>query len=86
MGFIENIKECIGIDTTTVNPVYRAVIFGDKAVYLEGVKHIASYTKQEIVLSLKHGSVKIVGEQLYVKKYCEGDIVVCGKILGLTRL
>ena len=86
MSFIENIKECIGLDAQPLNPPFRAVLFGDTALYLEGVKQIVSFTSEEMVLGLKQGGLKIKGTNLYVKKYCGGDVVVCGKILGLERL
>ena len=86
MGFIEDIKNCFSLEEFPSKPTYRAVLFGDTAGYFENVLGIISYTKEEIALSIKNGRLIIRGEGLYVKKFCVGDIVVCGKILSLERV
>ncbi|MBO7345002.1 MAG: YabP/YqfC family sporulation protein [Clostridia bacterium] len=86
MGFIEEIKNCFCVEELPVNPCYRAVIFGDSAVYLENVKAIVYYTTEEIALTVKGGGIILRGENLYVKKYCAGDLAVCGKIKALERV
>ena len=85
MGFIDDIKKCFTLEDGIKEPIYRAVIFGDGALYLENICHISYYTTEEIALSLKRGGLKICGENLYIKKYCAGDIVVCGKINSIQR-
>ena len=85
MGFIDDIKKSFTEREIPAPPTYRALIFGDNAVYLEGVKKIISYDSNEINLSLKKGGVKITGEGLYVKKYCMGDVCLCGKITAIER-
>ena len=84
MSFIENINSCISGQFG--EPVYRAVLLGDDAGYFENVKQIISYDKEEIVLALKQGGLKISGRDLYIKKYCAGDVVICGKIACLQRI
>ncbi len=84
MSFIENIKENLGEELCP--PTYRALIFGDNAVYFEGVKSITSYDDKEIVLALKRGSLRLYGKNMRIKKYCAGDVVVCGVILKLERV
>ncbi len=86
MGFIENIKNCFGADELPKEPIFRAVLFGDSAAYLENVTAIARYEECEIVLSLKRGGLSVRGEGLYIKKYCSGDVVICGKIKALERV
>lgn len=86
MGFIDNIKECFSPDELPREPIFRAVVFGDNAVYLENVCSIASYTQEEISLSLKRGGLIIRGCNLYIKKYCVGDVVICGTIRGIERV
>ena len=86
MGFIDNIKECFSPDELPREPIFRAVVFGDGAVYLENVCSIASYTQEEISLILKRGGLIIKGCNLYIKKYCAGDVVICGAIRSLERV
>ena len=83
MGFIDNIIECLGGETFPKEPLFRAVLFGENAVYLENISAIINYEKEEILLAVKKGKVKVKGKDLYIKKYCMGDVVVCGKILGI---
>ncbi|MBQ3046680.1 MAG: YabP/YqfC family sporulation protein [Clostridia bacterium] len=85
MGFIDDIKRCFTPEEGIKEPIYRAVIFGDGAVYLENVCQISYYSLDEIKLSLRRGGLKIKGEELYIKKYCAGDVVICGKIKSIER-
>ncbi len=86
MSFIENVFSCFSESELAKVPSFKAVLLGDTAGYFECVKAIAHYTTEEIALSLKNGGVIIRGEGLYVKKYCAGDLVVCGKIKSLERV
>ncbi len=86
MSFIEEIKSCFCESELPASPSYRAVILGDGAVYLENVKSIVYYTSEEIALTVKGGGIILRGEKLYVKKYCAGDLAVCGKIKSLERI
>ena len=86
MGFIDNIKTCIGENFEGVSePTFRAVLFGEHAVYFENVRSIIRYSPQEIKLAVKKGGVSVRGEGLYLKKYCSGDVVICGKIKAIEK-
>lgn len=86
MGFIDDIKKCFSADELPLEPVYRAVMFGDCALYLENVRSIVKYAPEEIAVCLKKGGLKVTGSNLYVKKYCAGDLVICGKIKSVERI
>ena len=86
MGFIDNIRSCFNQSEIPSVPIYRAVIMGDYAGYFENVETILYYSEQEIALGLSKGSVKIKGDSLYIKKYCLGDVVICGRILSIERM
>ncbi len=86
MSFIDNIRDCFCQNELPLDCLYRAVLFGDSAGYFENVKSIVSYEKEEVVLSLKKGAIKIKGKDLYIKKYCIGDVVICGKITSVERI
>lgn len=86
MSFIDDIKGCFNADELPKEPIFRAVLFGDGAIYLENVKTISSYQPDEILLCLKKGGLLIKGKDLYVKKYCAGDVVICGKITAIERV
>ncbi len=86
MGFIDSIKDCFCQNELPVECSYRAVLFGESAGYFENVKGIVSYEKEQVILSLKNGGIKVSGKDLYIKKYCLGDVVICGKILSVERI
>lgn len=64
---------------------YRITVFGDRAVYIEGVKSIKSYSQNKMEIFVKKGEIKIIGEGLYIKKYCAEDLAVCGKIKAFSK-
>ena len=82
MSFIENIVASLGLDVNLCPMPYRIVILGGTAGYFENIKGIKSYSKTEIILYLKKGTITVVGEDLYIKKYCEGDVLIGGNILS----
>jgi len=86
LGFIEDIKGCFSPDEIPKEPCFRAVLFGDGAAYFENVCSIAHYTPEEVSLCLKRGGLVISGCGLYIKKYCAGDVVICGKIRSIERI
>lgn len=86
MGFIEDIKNCFDQWEIPKEPIFRAVLLGDGAGYFENVSSILSFSPEEIVLSLKKGKLRISGEKLYVKKYCMGDVAICGKIRAVEMV
>ena len=53
MGFIEEIKNCFSSEELPKEPIFRAVMFGDCAVYFENVCSISHYCQEEICLCLK---------------------------------
>ena len=86
MIFIDNIKDCFCQNELPTDCSFRAVLFGESAGYFENIKSIVSYEKEQVVLSLKNGGIKVSGKDLYIKKYCIGDVVICGKILSVERV
>ncbi|MBO4594265.1 MAG: YabP/YqfC family sporulation protein [Clostridia bacterium] len=79
--FSEEVKKSLGFDFSG----FRATIFGDGAIYISGVGRIKSFSKTEVVFYLKKGTVSITGEELEIKKICEGDALICGRIKTFSR-
>ncbi|MBE5737119.1 MAG: hypothetical protein E7348_01830 [Clostridiales bacterium] len=86
MSLIDNIRNCFNYNEIPNEPNFRAVLFGENAMYLENIKTIVKYDKEQIVLSLKDGGLDILGSELFIKKYCGGDLVVCGKIKKIEKI
>ncbi len=85
MSFIDNIKNCIASSDSPALSGVRMTCFGFRSAYFEEIKSIISYAKDEIVLGLKSGGIILSGRELYVKKYCAGDVVICGEILKIEK-
>ncbi len=83
MSFINEIAGIFGGEN--VVPTFRVMMLGENAAYVEGVKAIKSYSQDKIELFLNKGELKITGEGLYVKKFCAGDLAVCGKIKKVEK-
>ena len=78
MGFLDEVLKVFGQEE--ISPSFRVMWLGDGALYAEGIKSIKSYSQDKIELNLKSGGLKITGERLFLKKYCAGDVAICGKI------
>lgn len=85
MSFMDEIKNCFDGAELPKEPIFRALFLGDNALYVENVRCISRYCLDEITLLLKRGQLTVRGENLYIKKYCAGDVVICGKIKLLQR-
>ncbi|MDY6367482.1 MAG: YabP/YqfC family sporulation protein [Clostridia bacterium] len=83
MSFIDDIKNTFG-DEFLLGKNFRCTLFSD-AGYFENVCSIAGFSEEEIILSLKGGRLTVKGKNLYIKKYCGGDVAICGKITELKR-
>ena len=83
MGFIDDIKNTLTEDLS-FGKEFRCTLTAN-AGYFENVSHIVSYSEDQIVLAFKGAVVTVSGRNLYIKKYCEGDAAICGKIIGLKR-
>ena len=83
MSFIDDIARSIG-ENFSVGGDFKCTLFSN-AGYFENIAEIISYGEKEIVLKIKSGRITVNGERLYVKKYCGGDVAVCGKITALKR-
>ncbi len=85
MSFIDNVKNCIGGEGSPEFSSFRLVSFGFNSAYFENVKRIISFSSVQVTLGLKRGEIKVSGEGLYIKKYCAGDVVICGKISKIEK-
>lgn len=86
MGFIENILENFKDTSLCVKPSFKAVLFDEKAVFMEGVKGIKSFNTEEISLFVGKGEVLVKGNNLFIKKYCLGDVAICGQIKSIEKV
>ena len=83
MGFLDDIFNSIGENYSAGND-FKCTLFAN-AGYFENITEIVSYGEKEIILRVKAGRITVSGERLYIKKYCGGDVAVCGGITALKR-
>ena len=67
-------------------PSARCLIVPNGGGYFEGVKAMGDFAPERVELYFKTQAVRIDGESLTVKKYCDGDLELSGKITALTVL
>ena len=51
--------------------------------YFEGVKSVTDFTDDRVTLRFPHNTVEVDGENLCIKKYCDGDLQLSGRITAL---
>ena len=71
---------------TTDSAFARCVITPCGDGYFEGVKGVEDFSTERILIRFSHQRVEVLGETLAIKKYCDGDLLVEGKILSLRSL
>ena len=64
----------------------RCVIVPCGGGYFEGVKTVEDFSAERILIRFSHQRVEVLGKSLVIKKYCDGDLQVLGKILSLRTL
>ena len=84
MSFFDEVLKVFG--DKELSPCFRIMWIGEDALYIEGVKSVKSYSQEKIELNIKNGGLKVFGEKLFFKKYCAGDVAVCGKIKSIERI
>ena len=85
MGFLDNVLSEVYSAPFPKEPPCRILILGDSAGYFEHVKSIISYNVDKVVLLVKNKTITVLGEELVIKKFCGGDVVICGKISSVIR-
>ena len=64
----------------------RCIVVPNGGGYFEGVKAVTDFTSECIVLCFSRQSVEIQGQNLCIKKYCDGDLEITGEIVALRVL
>ena len=85
MSFFDNMRYCIS-ENIPCEPSFRVVLFGECAGYFENIKTIKSFSPEQIILVVKNGGLAVSGANMFIKKFCAGDLVICGKIKSVEKL
>ena len=68
---------------TADNAFEKCIVVPNGGGYFEGVKSVAEFSCERILLCFSRHFVEIEGVGLIVKKYCDGDLQLGGKIFGV---
>ncbi len=77
MKLSQQILSELGADTSAA-----VTLVFNFAAYASGVKEIAEFTPERVVLLRGSGKVEIGGEDLCVYEYFGGDVIIRGKVLS----
>ena len=58
----------------------RCIFIPQGGGYFEGVRSIGDFSSKRVVVCFSKLSVAVEGEFLSIKKYCDGDLELAGKI------
>ena len=85
MSFFEEIGSLLGLDWARIARGYSLVNYNGEAVYLEGIKKIASLSDAEMIFDTGKGRVRITGEGLTVFSLEEKTVIIKGRILVVSE-
>lgn len=64
----------------------RCIFVPNGGGYFEGVKGVADFSDDRVVLCFPKKNLEIKGVGLSIKKYCDGDLQLSGNILSVEVL
>ena len=64
----------------------RCIVIPGGGGYFEGVKSVGDFSDERIVICFPHETVEAAGKGLTIRKYCDGDLQIAGKIYSLCVL
>lgn len=82
-SFFEEIAKLSGMSYDVFNNNFKIINFGNKVIFIQQYKNIITFENVEITIKLKHGIVKVLGENLKIKNMNEGSIIISGNIKSL---
>ena len=66
--------------------ISRCIFVPNGGGYFEGVKCVEDFSPERIVLRFSQGQTAIEGIGLFIKKYCDGDLQIGGRIRSCELL
>ena len=61
----------------------RCIFVPNGGGYFEGVKSMVDFSSEKVTVRFAREIVEVEGEELVIKKYCDGDLQLSGKIHSL---
>ncbi|MDD4276153.1 MAG: YabP/YqfC family sporulation protein [Clostridia bacterium] len=86
MDLIMEVSDITGLPVYLTAGSYKYSVIGGQAVHISGVKNIWQFDSDKAVLIVqKNKRLVIKGQELYIKKMYNTDVVVCGKISSVSE-
>lgn len=85
MKLFDEIMSRLGVEEELVFGGVKYVVFDGRCAYFENVKGIGDFSSNEVQILLKKGILKVTGNNLYIRRFIEGDLAVYGEILKVER-
>ena len=64
----------------------RCTIVPGGGGYFEGVKTVGDFSSERIVVYFPREELEVLGEGLSIKKYCDGDLQISGRVYSIKVL
>ncbi len=61
----------------------RCVFIPNGGGYFEGVKSVGDFSSERVLVCFPKTQVSVEGENLTIKKYCDGDLQLAGRIYAV---
>ena len=81
MNFLEDITNFICKDETLIATEYRCVNIDGKYLYIEGIIGIKTLSEKEIEFNLKKKTIKVIGNDMFIKYFDNSTAVISGRII-----
>lgn len=62
----------------------RCTIVPSGGGFFEGVKGVEDFSPSRIEICFSKSKIEVIGENLIIEKYVDGDLQIAGKITSLT--
>ncbi len=83
IDFFDEISKMTNLPLELINQGYRYVNFAGKSLYVAGYKKIIVLSKDEVVLKLPKGRMKVVGQDMVIKDLNLSQLILVGKIISV---
>ena len=64
----------------------RCIVVPNGGGYFQGVRSVGDFSPERLIVCFPKLSVAVDGKYLSIKKYCDGDLQIAGKIRTITVL